>query len=602
MPAPASPTPAGATAAATDPIDDRYAALGGATGPLGAYVSSTTVPGGRYKQYAGGRIYASDAGAWEVMAPLYEHYLATGASTGPLGFPAAAPTPAAGGTAQRFTTGWVVATGQGTYHVAGAIAVRYSTLSGPDGKMGPPTGPERPVPGGAAQPYVNGWISWSAATGAWETFGGIGQLFHAYGGTGSHLGFPVSGETAVAGGSMQRFQNGSIWWSPQTGPVDTWGQIDTEFRQVSSVSSPLGFPTGREQAYHGGVIQSFQGGEVTWYPGAGAHAIWGAVRNLWLGYGGAGGILGFPFSTEVGEGGGSYQRFASGTVWWTPQHGAVLTWAAVDERYRAVGAFRSRLGWPTSFEYRYASSVVQDFGGGHVVWTGGAGAWEVSGPLMSDWGTHGWLVGWYGYPTGPEHPYHGGVKQDFSGGSLLSGVAPVLDLEVRPVTAADLWATWRPGCPVGPELLRLVRMNYWSFDGTVRRGEMVVRYDIVDKVGRAFDAALQARFPIRQMWREDYWGGDNVQVMAADNTSAFNCRQVVGNASKLSPHAYGTAIDINTWENPYYADRWYPSREYANRTVRRPGMLFADSALVVAMRREGFRWGAAFMDYHHFQL
>ena len=90
--------------------------------------------------------------------------------------------------------------------------------------------------------------------------------------------------------------------------------------------------------------------------------------------------------------------------------------------------------------------------------------------------------------------------------------------------------------------------------------------------------------------------------MAADNTAAFNCRQVVGNASKLSPHAYGTAIDINTWENPYYAGRWYPSREYANRTVRRPGMLFADSALVVAMRREGFRWGAAFMDYHHFQL
>jgi hypothetical protein len=39
--------------------------------------------------------------------------------------------------------------------------------------------------------------------------------------------------------------------------------------------------------------------------------------------------------------------------------------------------------------------------------------------------------------------------------------------------------------------------------------------------------------------------------MEANNTSAFNCRQVVGNPYKLSPHSYGTSIDVNPVQNPY---------------------------------------------------
>ena len=40
--------------------------------------------------------------------------------------------------------------------------------------------------------------------------------------------------------------------------------------------------------------------------------------------------------------------------------------------------------------------------------------------------------------------------------------------------------------------------------------------------------------------------------MAADNTSAFNCRYAVAPGPKRwSVHAYGEAIDVNTVENPY---------------------------------------------------
>src|SRR3546814_11658489 len=46
--------------------------------------------------------------------------------------------------------------------------------------------------------------------------------------------------------------------------------------------------------------------------------------------------------------------------------------------------------------------------------------------------------------------------------------------------------SWRSGCPVGRWSLRLVRVNYWAFDGYRRRGEIVVHEDAARKVGKAF--------------------------------------------------------------------------------------------------------------------
>ena len=99
----------------------------------------------------------------------------------------------------------------------------------------------------------------------------------------------------------------------------------------------------------------------------------------------------------------------------------------------------------------------------------------------------------------------------------------------------------------------------------MHRGEIIVRSDLAGRVATSSASALADHYPIRQMWRVDYFGGDDPASMAADNTSGFNCRQVTG-GSGLSPHSYGIAIDINTVENPYYAGgRWWPTTE-----LRRP--------------------------------
>jgi hypothetical protein len=169
------------------------------------------------------------------------------------------------------------------------------------------------------------------------------------------------------------------------------------------------------------------------------------------------------------------------------------------------------------------------------------------------------------------------------------------------VSAADVWATWRPGCPVGPASLFLVRLNYWGFDNAVHRGELVVRADLAGRIQNAFEAALATRFPIRKMWRADHYGGSDPAAMADDNTSGFNCRQVTGGTG-LSPHSYGIAVDVNTVENPYFRGIWWPNAQYVDRNNVRPGMLFANSAMTVAFRNNGFSWGASFRDYQHFQF
>lgn len=122
---------------------------------------------------------------------------------------------------------------------------------------------------------------------------------------------------------------------------------------------------------------------------------------------------------------------------------------------------------------------------------------------------------------------------------------------VGPVTAAELGETWRPGCPVGPEALRRVELDYVGFDGDVHRGAMVLHRDVVDDVVAIFADLLQLGYPIERMQTvEHYRGADDELSMQDNNTSAFNCRPLPGNTG-WSFHAYGRAVDVNPLINPY---------------------------------------------------
>ncbi|MGW6979198.1 M15 family metallopeptidase [Streptomyces sp. NPDC054932] len=181
-----------------------------------------------------------------------------------------------------------------------------------------------------------------------------------------------------------------------------------------------------------------------------------------------------------------------------------------------------------------------------------------------------------------------------------------LSAQVTGVSREQLGATLRSGCPVPPERLRLVRMNHWGFDGKVHRGELVVHEDVVAPVLQVFGKAFAAHFPIRRMRVMAEYGGSDAAAMADDNTSAFNCRPVTGDAGRLSRHSWGDAIDINPVENPYVDVQGtsHPpnARAHLDRSRARPGMITADGVVTRAFREVGWYWGGRWSppDYQHF--
>jgi hypothetical protein len=186
-------------------------------------------------------------------------------------------------------------------------------------------------------------------------------------------------------------------------------------------------------------------------------------------------------------------------------------------------------------------------------------------------------------------------------------VVPTFTASVAPVTAADLGSSWRAGCPVGPDQLRRITLSYWDFDGHPQTGSLVVHADVVDAVQSIFGRLFDQRVPIRRIEPVDRYGGSDDASMAADNTSAFNCRAAVTSGpAQWSAHAFGRAIDVNPVENPYVlGGEVLPPQgaPYTDRTTTRTGMAVPGSPLVEAFAASGWQWGgrwAGSPDYQHF--
>jgi hypothetical protein len=190
--------------------------------------------------------------------------------------------------------------------------------------------------------------------------------------------------------------------------------------------------------------------------------------------------------------------------------------------------------------------------------------------------------------------------------ALAAAPAP-FTASVAPVRWDDIRHSYRAGCPVSPADLRTVRVTYRGFDGRAHTGRLVVNRSVTGDVTRVFRRLYAAGFPIRRMVPVSAYRGSDDASMAADNTSAFNCRRAVGSATgSWSTHAYGLAIDVNPRENPYVlGGRVLPpaGRRYLDRGEERPGMAVAGGPLVQAFAAVGWSWGGAWSgspDYQHF--
>ncbi len=201
-------------------------------------------------------------------------------------------------------------------------------------------------------------------------------------------------------------------------------------------------------------------------------------------------------------------------------------------------------------------------------------------------------------PTPPPSP----LPRRFA--SAVSPIPPELAAQMR-------GTTWRPGCPVPLDALRLLTLRYWGFDGSVHEGPLVVNATVAEAIVEVFHALFRARFPIRTLHLAvRYRPGHDDPNDRRDYTASFNCRPVVtpaGPASNWSQHAYGLAVDINPLQNPYVASDGFVrnrfARPYRDRSQALPGMVHDGDVVVRSFDAIGWGWGGHWSsgkDYMHF--
>ncbi|QXE91200.1 M15 family metallopeptidase [Geomonas subterranea] len=193
--------------------------------------------------------------------------------------------------------------------------------------------------------------------------------------------------------------------------------------------------------------------------------------------------------------------------------------------------------------------------------------------------------------------------------------------------------SWRPECPVPLDQLAYLVTSFWGFDGKPHYGELVVHRALAAFFMDSLHHAYNGRFPIERMELIDAFDADDFRSMEANNSSAFNCREVPGRPGVFSRHSYGAAIDVNPRQNPYLmleeggrqqgagitgaaAAREFclgnpslcrvlpaASFDHLDRQEQRPGMLLPGDPLLTPFRQRGFTWGGSwrFPDYQHLE-
>lgn len=182
-----------------------------------------------------------------------------------------------------------------------------------------------------------------------------------------------------------------------------------------------------------------------------------------------------------------------------------------------------------------------------------------------------------------------------------------------PLAAEMRGTTWKPGCPVPLSDLRLLRFNFWGFDGQVKRGPMVVNASVAPDVLWVFGRLFEAQFPIKRVGLTREFKESRLETDPNTHrsvTASFNCRPVVtpaGAGDTFSQHSFGLAVDVNPLQNPYVReDGWVRNRfarPYVDRSRHDLGMIAEGDVVVRSFAAVGWTWGGHWSggkDYMHF--
>lgn len=175
-----------------------------------------------------------------------------------------------------------------------------------------------------------------------------------------------------------------------------------------------------------------------------------------------------------------------------------------------------------------------------------------------------------------------------------------------------LGKTYRPNPHIGRNDLRYLKVLHWDYDEKAHHGELVCNRLIADKLLYIFQELYAHHYPIQRIRLADEYDADDERQMRDNNTSCF-CYRNVPDTKKLSYHARGLAIDINTLYNPYVRYRRdgstivQPStgRPYVDRKKQYRYKIAEGDLCHRLFIEQGFTWGGSWhtmKDYQHFEF
>ncbi len=166
-------------------------------------------------------------------------------------------------------------------------------------------------------------------------------------------------------------------------------------------------------------------------------------------------------------------------------------------------------------------------------------------------------------------------------------------------------------CTVPLDELRYVGLMYVDFNGETQKGELICNKALAQDMVEIFYELYSNNYQLESVKLVDEYGGNDTASMLANNTSCFNYRVVEG-TTRLSNHAYGRAIDINPFYNPYITynkdgtTNVSPagSEAYADRSASFPYKIDENDLAYKLFKEHGFKWGGNWnnsKDYQHFE-
>jgi hypothetical protein len=168
-------------------------------------------------------------------------------------------------------------------------------------------------------------------------------------------------------------------------------------------------------------------------------------------------------------------------------------------------------------------------------------------------------------------------------------------------------SSWKPICPVTPDQLRYLTMSFRGFDARAHTGEMLVNAQVAQTVVDVFEKLFTVGFPIEEMRISSEAELKLPPTGDRNNTEGFICSSKRGQAESPA-QAYGLAIDLNPFHNPYVmGDLVVPelASSYLARDWMRPGMISDSGPVVTAFESTGWKWGGRWMgpvNFGHFSI